>query len=196
MNPLDVWLNVHYDDRLQFKLGRMFTPFTYELFNQPTNAMIVPERSLFYNNFGPGRDSGAMAWGHAYDNRVDYAVGIFNGFRNGFIDTNDFKDVVATINFRPFLLREDSWLEHLNFGGSVAAEAGQLPSSPQVMRTNVAFSGNLTSAPSSSHSTATSASSATARSGICTWPTTTGIFRSSASGRAASRTTASRRRNP
>lgn len=30
ITPLDVWLNVHYCDRLQFKFGRMFTPFAYE----------------------------------------------------------------------------------------------------------------------------------------------------------------------
>jgi phosphate-selective porin OprO and OprP len=70
ITPLDVWLNVNYDPRLQFKMGRMFTPFAYEWFNTPTNAMISPERSLFYNNFGPGRDTGAMVWGNLYDTRV------------------------------------------------------------------------------------------------------------------------------
>ena len=102
-------------------MGRMFTPFAYEWFNVPTNAMISPERSLFYNNFGPGRDTGAMVWGTLYDTRIGYAVGIFNGFRNGIIDTNDFKDVIGTLNFRPFVLWDDSWLQHLNIGGSVAA---------------------------------------------------------------------------
>jgi phosphate-selective porin OprO/OprP len=143
ITPLDVWLNVHYDDRLQFKLGRMFTPFAYEWFNTPTNALISPERSLFYNNFGPGRDTGAMAWGTLYDTRIGYAVGIFNGFRNGIIDTNDFKDVIATVNFRPFVGWEDSWLQHLNVGGSVAAGKQDNPATPQVLRTSVAFSGNF-----------------------------------------------------
>ena len=71
-----------------------------------------------------------MAWGTLYDTRVGYAVGIFNGFRNGIIDTNDFKDVVATINFKPFLLREDSWLQHLNIGGSVAGGRQDNPVDP------------------------------------------------------------------
>lgn len=141
ITPLDVWLNVNYDQRLQFKLGRMFTPFAYEWFNVPTNAMISPERSLFYNNFGPGRDTGAMAWGTLYDTRIGYAVGIFNGFRNGIIDSNDFKDVVGTLNFRPFVLWDDSWLQHLNFGGSVAAGKTDQVTTPQVFRTSVAFSG-------------------------------------------------------
>jgi phosphate-selective porin OprO/OprP len=143
ITPLDVWLNVHYDDRLQFKLGRMFTPFAYEWWNVPTNATICPERSLFYNNFGPGRDTGAMAWGTLYDNRIGYAVGIFNGYRNGIIDTNDFKDVVATMNFRPFGLWQDSWLENFNIGGSVSAGKEDNVATPQVFRTSVAFSGNF-----------------------------------------------------
>jgi len=145
ITPLDVWLNVNYDQRLQFKLGRMFTPFAYEWFNVPTNSMITPERSLFYNNFGPGRDTGAMAWGTLADSRVGYAVGIFNGFRNGIIDTNDFKDVVGTLNFRPFLLWDDSWLQHLNIGGSVAAGRQDNVVTPNVMRTSVAFSGGTLS---------------------------------------------------
>ena len=143
ITPLDVWLNVNYDTRLQFKMGRMFTPFAYEWWNVPTNAMICPERSLFYNNFGPGRDTGAMVWGNLYDTRIGYAVGIFNGFRNGIIDTNDYKDVIGTVNFRPFVLWDDSWLQHLNIGGSVAAGKMDNPATPQVFRTSVAFSGNF-----------------------------------------------------
>lgn len=105
--------------------------------------MIVPERSLFFNNFGPGRDGGAMAWGTLFDTRIGYAVGIFNGFRNGIIDTDDFKDVIATLNFRPFLLWEESWLQYLNIGGSLSAGKQDNPATPQVFRMSVAFSGNL-----------------------------------------------------
>jgi phosphate-selective porin OprO and OprP len=148
ITPLDVWLNVNYDQRLQFKMGRMFTPFAYEWFNVPTNALIAPERSLFYNNFGPGRDTGAMAWGTLFDTRIGYAVGIFNGFRNGVIDTNDFKDVDATVNFRPFVLWDDSWLQHLNVGGSVSAgiaDNGLTATTGQVLRTSANLSGGTQS---------------------------------------------------
>ena len=141
-------MNVNYDQRLQFKMGRMFTPFSYEWFNIPTNALVAPERSLFYNNFGPGRDTGAMAWGTLFDTRIGYAVGIFNGFRNGVIDTNDFKDVDATINFRPFIGWDDSWLQHLNFGGSVSAgkaDNALSPTTGQVLRTSTNLSGGAQS---------------------------------------------------
>ena len=43
-----------------------------------------------------------MAWGTMFDNRFDYAAGIFNGTRNGFVDANDFKDFAGLVNYRPF----------------------------------------------------------------------------------------------
>ena len=103
---------------------------------------------MFYNNFGPGRDTGAMAWGTLFDTRIGYAVGIFNGFRNGVIDTNDFKDVDATLNFRPFVLWDDSWLQHLNVGGSVSAgiaDNALTATTGQVLRTSANFSGGTQS---------------------------------------------------
>ncbi|MGH2031970.1 hypothetical protein, partial [Acinetobacter baumannii] len=78
------------------------TPFTYEFYDLPINGLPNPERSLFFNNFGLNRDLGVMAWGQLFDKRLDYAVGVFNGSRNGFIDTNDSKNVAAYVNFQPF----------------------------------------------------------------------------------------------
>jgi phosphate-selective porin OprO/OprP len=37
-NVLDCFLNVHYDDRIQLKLGRYKTPFTYEFYALPING--------------------------------------------------------------------------------------------------------------------------------------------------------------
>ena len=147
VSPLDVWLNIHYDDRLQIKMGRMFTPFQYEWFNTPTNALIVPERSLWYNNFGPGRDEGIMAWGTLSETRLGYAVGIFNGTRNAFIDANDYKHVIGTVNLKPFATWDDSWLQHINVGGGVSAGKADNPTIPQVFRTSVGLSGNFNLGP-------------------------------------------------
>ena len=69
---------------LQFKVGRFLSPFTYEFYVVPIHALITPEWSLFFNNFGLNRDLGLMAWGQLARKRVDYAAGIFNGTRNGF----------------------------------------------------------------------------------------------------------------
>lgn len=144
LNLLDAFLNVHYDDRLQLKVGRFFVPFTYELYTVPIPALITPERSLFFNNFGLNRDLGLMAWGQVAGKRVDYAVGIFNGPRNVFLDSNDAKDVVAYLNVRPFGAAGIAALEHFNVGGSVDFGNQLNAPSPQTLRTLVPAPGNAT----------------------------------------------------
>lgn len=142
-NLLDAFLNIHFDDRLQFKIGRYKTPYTYEFYNEPINGLISPERSLFFNNFGLNRDIGMMAWGQLFEKRVDYATGIFNGTRNGYVDANSEKDIVSFLNFRPFMLRKDSLLENWNIGGSVEAGTQQNAPIPRTLRTDVATTGNI-----------------------------------------------------
>ncbi len=147
LNILDVFLNINYDKRLQFKIGRYKTPFTYEFYNLPINAFVTPERSLFFNNFGLNRDIGLMAWGTMFDNRFDYALGIFNGTRNGYVDANDFKDFVGLVNYRPFATWTDHPLENLSLGGSTDTGLENNVPIPQVFRTNVATTGNLAIGP-------------------------------------------------
>ncbi len=53
LNILDVFMNINYDQRLQFKIGRYKTPFTYEFYNLPINAFITPERSLVLQQLRP-----------------------------------------------------------------------------------------------------------------------------------------------
>ncbi len=142
LNLLDAFLNIHYDDRLQFKIGRYKTPFTYEFYNLPINGLVNPERSLFFNNFGLNRDVGIMAWGQLFQKRLDYGVGLFNGSRNFYIDRNSSPDLAAYLNFRPFDTDEGSPLEFLNVGGSVLAGNQMNTPIPNILRTNVATTGS------------------------------------------------------
>lgn len=140
---LDAFLNIHYDDRLQLKAGRYKTPFTYEFYALPVQGLITPERSQFFNNYGLNRDVGLMAWGQLFDKRLDYAVGIFNGARNGFLDIDgDSKDVVAYVNFTPFLKSDIEALQHFQFGGSLDAGNQDEPQFPNVLRLNVPTQAN------------------------------------------------------
>jgi len=139
---LDAFGNIHFDDRVQFKFGRYKTPFTYEFYALPIQGLIQPERSLFFNNFGLNRQVGATVWGQLFEKRVDYAASILNTVRNGFLDTNDGKDVTGFVNWRPFLTDEGSIFQLLNIGGSVLAGEGINASNPQTLRTTVATSGN------------------------------------------------------
>lgn len=141
VNLLDAFINIHYDDRLQFKIGRFKTPFTYEFYTLPIQGLIQPERSLFFNNFGINRDIGVMAHGSLFEKSVDYAFGVFNGTRNGYLDNNDAKDVMGYINLRPWE-GSDSPLSHLNIGGSFDYGDQDQNPVPQVLRTNVPTTGN------------------------------------------------------
>ena len=57
---LDIFFNVNYDRRLQFRFGRFKTPFTYEFYAEPVQGLPNGEWSLFFNNFGINRSVGTM----------------------------------------------------------------------------------------------------------------------------------------
>jgi phosphate-selective porin OprO and OprP len=141
---LDMFVNAHYDDRIQFKLGRFKTPFTYEFYTVAIQGTISPERSLFFNNFALNRSVGAMAWGRLFNTSapLDYAVGLFNADPNSFLATSDSKTIVSFLNWRPFATMEGSALENFVFGGSVMAGVQTFAPNPATFRTVVATSGN------------------------------------------------------
>ena len=141
---LDAYLNLHFDDRLQIKVGRYFVPFTFEPYVLPIHALITPEWSLFFNNFEPNRDLGVMAWGQLARKRLDYAAGVFNGTRNALVDTNDAKDFIGFLNAKPFGEAGIPALKNLNVGGSVHVGDEQNDPIPRTLRTVVSLPGNAT----------------------------------------------------
>ena len=144
VNILDVFLDINADPRFNIRMGRYKMTFTYEFFVEPPQALISPEYSLFFNNFGQNRDLGVMAYGRILQNKVDYAAGIFNGSRNGFLATQDQKYFSGFLNWKPFGNAEDSLLENFNVGGSVFAGDTTTPivPNPPILRTSVPTSGN------------------------------------------------------
>jgi phosphate-selective porin OprO and OprP len=147
-NILDVFADVDIDPRLRFRIGRFKTPFTYEFLVEPIQGLVVPERSIFFNNFGQNRDEGIMPFGRLFNNKVDYAGGIFNGTRNGFLAQQDGKFTSWFINYRPFGDEENTLLENFNIGGSVfAGNMAQAPipgTSAAPFRTVVPTTGDTT----------------------------------------------------
>ncbi|MBN9519965.1 porin [bacterium] len=121
INLLNAYLNFHLDDRFQVRVGRFFTPFTYDQYAVSNYWLVTPERSVFTTNLSPNRQIGAMAWGYLLGERLDYAVGAFNGSRNSFESLNNGVDVVGYVNARPFQESESlSFARFLNVGTSVA----------------------------------------------------------------------------
>ncbi len=139
---LDTFINLAFDPRFQFRVGRYKTPFAYEFYAEPTPALANGEWSLFFNNFALNRDSGIMGWGQLFQDRLDYAIGTFNSTANGQVDLSDLKDVVGFLNFAPFETKERSILENFNIGGSVDyGQPNHMPI-PSTLRTIVPTTGN------------------------------------------------------
>lgn len=139
---LDAYVNVNYDPRLQFRIGRYKTPFTYEWYRVHIWDTLAPERSLYANNYESNRRFGAMLWGGLLEQRVEYAVGIFNSQRNSLRAFSNRQDLMAFLNFKPFYNKEGSVLSDLQFGGSVDAGNPNQQRLPSALRTNSAPSGN------------------------------------------------------
>jgi len=109
----------------------------------PIQGLLNPERSVFFNNFGLNRDTGVMAFGRLLDKKLDYAVGVYNNSRNGFLSLADGKAVSAFVNYKPFVDQENTLLENLSIGGSVYTGNASFRPVPQILRTAVPTTGNL-----------------------------------------------------
>ena len=121
VNILNAFINFHFDDRFQLRIGRYFTPFTYDQYAISNYWLPTPERSVFTTNVGLGRQIGLMGWGYLFDKRLDYAAGIFNGSRNSFESFNNGVDFVTFLNARPFQESESlEFAQALNLGTSFA----------------------------------------------------------------------------
>lgn len=121
INLLNAYINLHFDDRFQLRLGRFFTPLPYDQFAISNYWLLTPERSIYTTNLGLNRQIGMMGWGYLFDKRVDYAAGVFNGSRNSFESLHNGVDFVGYLNTRPFQESEGlPLLKFLNIGTSVA----------------------------------------------------------------------------
>ena len=135
-NLLDSYVNYRFSDGFQLRFGRYKTPFDYEWYRVHIWHTLAPERSPFAQNFGGNRRFGFMGWGSLFDNRLEYAVGSFNGQRNGFTDFNSHQDIMAFLNFKPFEQKSDFFLRNLQVGGSLDAGIENSPLSPAVLTTS------------------------------------------------------------
>jgi phosphate-selective porin OprO/OprP len=121
INLLNAYVNFHLDDRFQVRVGRFFTPLPYDQYAISNYWLPTPERSIFTTNLSLNRQIGAMAWGYLFDERLDYAAGVFNGSRNSFENTDNNLDFVGYVNARPFQESESlPFAKFLNVGTSVA----------------------------------------------------------------------------
>lgn len=134
---LDAYVNLELDPSFQLRIGRYKTPFTYEFYRVHIWDLLAPERSLFANNYEANRRFGLMGWGTLFDQRLEYAVGIFDTQRNSFKPFNNLQDGMAFLNYKPFYNCEEGFLARdLQVGGSVDAGHENQSTVPAVLRTN------------------------------------------------------------
>jgi phosphate-selective porin OprO/OprP len=134
INLLNAFINFHFSDQFKVRIGRFFTPFTYDQYAISNYWLLTTERSLFTTNLSPNRQLGAMALGSLFEKRLDYAAGFFNGSRNSFESRNYGLDFVAFLNARPFQHAGLPLVENLNLGASVATGQQDQPPVPVTFR--------------------------------------------------------------
>ncbi|MBI5184690.1 MAG: hypothetical protein HZA01_03060 [Nitrospinae bacterium] len=98
----DLFINMHYDDRMQLKVGQYKEPFAME--HQTSNRYTdFKERSLISARIGPDRDIGIMLHGICAEAIVGYQLGVFNGSGSNLKeDTNGDKDIAMRVWYEPF----------------------------------------------------------------------------------------------
>lgn len=121
INVLNAYLNFHFNDNIEFRVGRAFAPFSYDQFAVSNYWLITPERSVFTTNLSPNRQFRAMAWRYLFNAQLDYAAGVFNSSCNSFESLINNLDFVGFVNTRSFQYSETlPVLRFLNIGTSIA----------------------------------------------------------------------------
>ena len=117
-NLLDAFINAHFDDRVQFKMGRMLSPFLYEYYGfSPAWEPVITNSPIF--QLAGKRQVGAMVWGKLFNNKVQYQTGVYNGVEGAFFDLDRSKDFLGALTITPFKGGDNIALDSLGFGAGV-----------------------------------------------------------------------------
>lgn len=116
---IDAYLDVRHNPEASIRIGK-FKPFVGLERLQSGSDIKFIERSYVSNNILPNRDLGISLYGEVADKKVNYALGLFNGVRDGgenftSQDENQAKDFAARIFSTPFA-GTDSSLAGLGVG--------------------------------------------------------------------------------
>jgi phosphate-selective porin OprO/OprP len=138
----DAYVNFRYLTPLQLQAGKFKPPLGLERLQSATATMFV-ERA-FPTLLVPSRDLGVMVQGEVANGFFTYAVGGFNGVRDGGtqdFDTDDGKDVVGRIFVHPFRPLDSPWLD--GFGLGIAGSWGEVDEQTPASYKAIPESGNF-----------------------------------------------------
>ncbi|HEX9426143.1 MAG TPA: porin, partial [Candidatus Polarisedimenticolia bacterium] len=118
----DGYLNVRFNPPAQIRFGKFKPPIGLERLQSATSTSFA-ERAL-PTNLVPNRDVGLQLHGDILDQTLVYAVGLWNGVPDGVnggdVDTNDGKDSVARIFYKPWNRTKAAALRNLGIGLAVS----------------------------------------------------------------------------
>ena len=116
---VDAYVDARFKPWFQVQAGKFKPSVGLERLQSGGNTKFI-ERSFVSNAILPNRDLGVSLHGNLFENKLTYAVGVFNGAADGgdnvtTQDSNANKEVVGRIFATPFK-GQDSFLEGLGFG--------------------------------------------------------------------------------
>jgi phosphate-selective porin OprO/OprP len=120
----DAYVNLRYLPHAQLQVGKFKPPVGLERLQSAT-AITFIERG-FPTLLVPSRDLGVQVWGDVLGGRLSYALGAFNGVRDGGnsenldVDTDDGKDLVARLFAHPFAESAHDSLRGLGLGVAIS----------------------------------------------------------------------------
>ena len=125
---VDAYIDARFKPWFQVQAGK-FKPNVGLERLQSGSAIKLIERSFVSNSILPNRDLGVSVHGKFFDDKLEYAVGVFNGVADGgdnvtTQDSNSNKEVAVRLFATPFK-GQDSFLEGLGFGIAATQSHGQ-----------------------------------------------------------------------
>ncbi len=110
---IDAYLDINHQPAAKIRIGK-FKPFVGLERLQGAADIKFIERSYVSNNILPNRDLGASVFGDVLDNKLNYAVGVFNGVTDGADnstaqDLNSAKEFTARIFATPLAGTDSAW---------------------------------------------------------------------------------------
>lgn len=110
---IDAYLDINHHPAAKIRIGK-FKPFVGLERLQGAADIKFIERSYVSNNILPNRDLGASVFGDLLNNRLNYAVGLFNGVTDGADnstaqDLNSNKEFTARVFATPMAGTDSAW---------------------------------------------------------------------------------------
>lgn len=116
---LDAYVDLKFSPAATLRVGKAKVPVGLERYHYSTAALPLAEFGL-PTELAPNRDLGITLQGEVLDNRLSYAVGVYNGGPDGrdaaSSDADDNPEVAGRIFAQPFINDANSSLQGLGFG--------------------------------------------------------------------------------